>query len=73
MTTNRDRQAFRLKGTMPALSLLCLQTEDLEAIEKQLVDHLSQMPHFFMHAPIMLDLEALPSEGRVDLAKLAEI
>lgn len=74
MTTNRDRQAFRLKGTMPALSLLCLQTEDLEAIEKQLVDHLSQMPQFFMHAPIMLDLEALPSDtGHVDLTKLGEI
>jgi septum site-determining protein MinC len=74
MTTNRDRQAFRLKGTMPALSLLCLQTEDLEAIEKQLVDHLSQMPQFFMHAPIMLDLEALPSEAaRIDLTKLGEI
>ncbi len=73
MTTNRDRQAFRLKGTMPALSLLCLQTDDLEAIEKQLVDHLSQMPQFFMHAPIMLDLEALPAEGRVDLTRLAEI
>jgi septum site-determining protein MinC len=74
MTTNRDRQAFRLKGTMPALSLLCLQTEDLEAIEKQLVDHLSQMPQFFMHAPIMLDLEALPAESsHVDLTKLGEI
>jgi septum site-determining protein MinC len=74
MTTNRDRQAFRLKGTMPALSLLVLQTEDLEAIEKQLVDHLSQMPQFFMHAPIMVDLEALPAAStRVDLTQLAVI
>lgn len=74
MTTNRDRQAFRLKGTMPALSLLVLQTQDLEAIEKQLVDHLSQMPQFFMHAPIMVDLEALPADAtRVDLTQLAAI
>jgi septum site-determining protein MinC len=72
MQANRERQAFRLKGTMPALSLLCLQTEDLDAIERQLVDHLSQMPQFFLHAPIVVELEAL-GEGRVDLVKLGEL
>jgi septum site-determining protein MinC len=71
--SNREKQAFRLKGTMPALSLLCLQTDDLEAIERQLVDHLSQMPQFFMHAPIMVDLEALAETARVDLTKLGEL
>jgi septum site-determining protein MinC len=71
--SNRERQAFRLKGTMPALSLLCLQTEDLEAIERQLVDHLSQMPQFFMHAPVVVDFDGLGQAPRVDLAKLAEL
>lgn len=70
---NRERQAFRLKGTMPALSLLCLQTDDLDAIERQLVDHLSQMPQFFLYAPVVVDLDALGDGSRIDLARLAEL
>jgi septum site-determining protein MinC len=66
-------QAFRLKGTMPALSLLCLLTDDLEAIERQLVDHLSQMPQFFLHAPVVVDLDGLEPGKRADLKGLAEL
>jgi septum site-determining protein MinC len=70
--SNRERQAFRLKGTMPALTMLCLLTEDIDAIERQLVDQLAQMPQFFLHAPVVVDLEAL-GDSRVDLARLAEL
>ncbi len=70
--SNRSRQAFRLKGMMPALTLLCLMTEDLDAIERQLVDHLSQMPQFFLHAPVVVDLGDL-CDARVDLVKLGEL
>jgi septum site-determining protein MinC len=71
-TSNRARQAFRLKGAMPALTMLYLMTEDLEAIERQLVDHLSQMPQFFLHAPVVVDLKGL-GDARIDLARLAEV
>jgi septum site-determining protein MinC len=70
--SNRGRQAFRLKGTMPALTMLSLLTEDIEAIERQLLEHLSQMPQFFLHAPVLVDLEAL-GDARVDLVRLAEL
>ncbi|HEY3594917.1 MAG TPA: septum site-determining protein MinC [Polyangiaceae bacterium] len=71
-TSNRARQAFRLKGAMPALTMLCLMTEDIEAIERQLVDHLSQMPQFFLHVPVVVDLSEL-GDARIDLAKLADL
>jgi septum site-determining protein MinC len=71
-TANKPQQAFKLKGTMPALTMLRLQTSDVAAIEEQLEDHISQTPRFFLHAPVMLDLEVLGG-GLVDLARLAEM
>jgi septum site-determining protein MinC len=64
-----QQQAFRLKGTLPALTMLCLQTNDVEAIERQLVEHIGQMPQFFLHAPVMLDLAAI-DETEIDLARI---
>ncbi|WP_437563327.1 septum site-determining protein MinC [Sorangium sp. So ce542] len=66
----QEQQAFALKGTMPAITMLCLRTADVSAIERQLTDHISQMPHFFLHLPILLDLDALGDEP-VDLGALA--
>jgi septum site-determining protein MinC len=66
------QQAFKLKGTAPALTLLYMLTEDLDAVERQLADHLRQMPQFFLYAPIVVDLTEIAS-GRVDLARLAEL
>jgi septum site-determining protein MinC len=68
----RGQQAFRLKGTAPALTLLYMLTEDLEAVERQLSDHLKQMPQFFLYAPVLVDLTEL-AQARVDLAKLADL
>lgn len=67
-----EQQAFKLKGTAPALTLLYMLTEDLEAVERQLADHLRQMPQFFLYAPIVVDLTEVAS-GRVDLGRLAEL
>jgi septum site-determining protein MinC len=71
MTTARAN-AFRLKGTLPALTMLCLETDDVAAIEEQLVEHISQMPQFFLHAPVMLDLAAL-EDAPVDLARIGDM
>jgi septum site-determining protein MinC len=67
---NKARQAFKLKGTMPALNTLRLLTEDIGAIEEQLAEHIAQTPRFFLHAPVLLDLEALGGVP-VDLTALA--
>ncbi|HTV19323.1 MAG TPA: septum site-determining protein MinC [Polyangiaceae bacterium] len=72
LETGRGPQAFKLKGTAPALTLLCMLTEDLDAVERQLSDHLRQMPQFFLYAPIVVDLSEL-GNARVDLARLAEL
>jgi septum site-determining protein MinC len=66
------QQAFKLKGTAPALTLLYMLTEDLDAVERQLADHLRQMPQFFLYAPIVVDLTEIAS-GRVDMGRLAEL
>jgi septum site-determining protein MinC len=68
----RNQQAFKLKGTAPALTLLYMLTEDLDAVERQLSDHLRQMPQFFLYAPIVVDLTEL-GNARVDLGRLAEL
>lgn len=69
---SRGQQAFRLKGTAPALTLLYMLTEDLDAVERQLSDHLRQMPQFFLYAPVVVDLTEL-GQARLDLARLAEL
>lgn len=68
----RGQQAFKLKGTAPALTLLYMLTADLDAVERQLSDHLRQMPQFFLYAPIVVDLTEL-GNTRVDLGRLAEL
>jgi septum site-determining protein MinC len=69
---SRGQQAFRLKGTAPALTLLYMLTEDLDAVDRQLSDHLRQMPQFFLYAPVVVDLTEL-GQARLDLARLAEL
>ncbi|WP_437785650.1 septum site-determining protein MinC [Sorangium sp. So ce1097] len=68
----QEQQAFALKGTMPAITMLCLKTADVSAVERQLADHISQMPHFFLHLPVLLDLESL-GDDHVDLGALAQL
>lgn len=68
----QEQQAFALKGTMPAITMLSLRTADVSAIERQLADHISQMPHFFLHLPVLLDLEALGDE-LIDLGAIAAV
>jgi septum site-determining protein MinC len=66
-----EQQAFAIKGTMPAVTMLSLRTADVSAIERQLADHISQMPQFFLHLPVMLDLEAL-GDDPIDLGAVAK-
>jgi septum site-determining protein MinC len=71
-SSRQQPQAFRLKGTAPALTLLYMLTEDLDAVEKQLSDHLRLMPQFFLYAPMLVDLTELGNR-RIDLAGLADL
>jgi len=69
---NAAQQAFKLKGTAPAVTMLVLQTADLGAVGRQLAEHIAQLPQFFLHSPVMLDVEALGGTV-VDFARLAAL
>lgn len=71
-STGQQPQAFKLKGTMPALTLLHMLTEDLDAIDQQLADHLRQMPQFFLYAPVLVDLSEI-GDRRLNLSGLADL
>jgi septum site-determining protein MinC len=70
--SNAMQQAFKLKGTAPAVTMLVLQTAEIEAIDRQLTEHIAQLPQFFLHAPVMLDVEGLKGAA-VDFGALAAL
>ncbi|MCL2450987.1 MAG: septum site-determining protein MinC, partial [Polyangiaceae bacterium] len=45
---------------------------DLDAIEAQLAEHIAQLPQFFLHSPVMVDVDALRGSP-VDFAQLAAL
>ena len=55
----RRPAAFDLKGTMAPLTVLRLRSADLALVERQLRVKIAQLPHLFLHAPVLLDLGAL--------------
>jgi septum site-determining protein MinC len=70
--SSSERRAFKVKGTAPALTMLSLLTVDMDAIEEQLAEHVGQMPQFFLHAPIILDVEAL-GDTQLDFARVSAV
>jgi septum site-determining protein MinC len=53
------RPAFELKGVMASLTVLRLQTTDVDIIERQLRATVAQRPQFFQDAPVVLDFGAV--------------
>lgn len=51
--------AIDLKGSVFTLPVLCLKTNNLSDIERDLKERLSKSPRFFKNAPIVVDLEAI--------------
>jgi septum site-determining protein MinC len=56
--------AFELKGVVAPLTVLRLRSIDVRIIERQLRIKIAEMPQFFLHAPVLLDLGALGPMGR---------
>jgi len=59
--------AFVLKGSMLAISILQLQTCNLEQIDHTLQEKLAQAKDFFQHIPLVLALDKLPKDSAIDL------
>jgi septum site-determining protein MinC len=55
----RPEPAFELKGVVAPLTVLRLRSTEVNVIERQLRIKIAEMPQFFLHAPVLLDLGAL--------------
>jgi septum site-determining protein MinC len=63
--------AAELKGSVFTLTVVRVQSPDLDAVETQLKECLAQGPRFFENAPVVVDLEPLKGKDeRPDLSKL---
>src|SRR5262245_66665459 len=51
--------AFDLKGTMAPLTVLRLRSSDIQLVDRQLRVKISQLPHMFLGAPVLIDPGAL--------------
>jgi len=70
--TSDARQAFKLRGSLFTLSVIQLLCDDIEAIKIQLRDLTAQAPKFFAKAPVVIDLQALPTITVLDIATLCQ-
>src|SRR5436190_1357444 len=65
--------AFDLKGTMAPLTVLRLRSSDIQMVDRQLRVKISQLPHMFLHAPVLLDLGALEEASPLTVIQVVAI
>src|SRR5262245_62147564 len=65
--------AFDLKGTMAPLTVLRLRSSDIQLVDRQLRVRISQLPHMFLHAPVLLDLGALEEASPLTVIQVVAI
>lgn len=65
---------FQLKGSMLAITVMELAHNDLDRLDQQLAEKVTQAPNFFSNTPLVLALDKLPEgEGALDLAALMAV
>ena len=66
--------AFQLKGSMLAITVLELASNDIERLDEQLAAKVEQAPDFFNNTPLVLALDKLPESAReIDIAALVSL
>jgi len=65
--------AFDLKGTMAPLTVLRLRSSDIQLVNNQLRVRISQLPHMFLHAPVLIDLGALEEASPLTVIQVVAI
>jgi len=73
MSQAEPSSAFALKGSMLAISILELHSNDLEQIDNALREKIAQAKDFFQHIPLVLALDKLPQGSEVDLSALQQL
>lgn len=64
--------AFELKGSLATLMILRLFDCDNERITEQFADKVAKAPNLFQHAPVVIDLHAVPNDT-LDLSYLVQL
>jgi septum site-determining protein MinC len=64
--------ALEVKGTITPVTVLCLRSTDVAAIERELRARVAPAPQMFRHAPVVLDVAGVDAE-EVPLAAVVEI
>jgi septum site-determining protein MinC len=65
--------ATELKGSVFTLTVLRLLSTNLDAVEKELKDHLAQAPRFFLNAPLVIDINAVKERSDLDFQILGDV
>lgn len=65
--------AFDLKGTMAPLTVLRLRSSDIQLVDRQLRVRISQLPHMFLNAPVLIDLGALDEASPLTVIQVVAI
>jgi septum site-determining protein MinC len=65
--------AFDLKGMMAPLTVLRLRSSDIQLVDRQLRVRISQLPHMFLNAPVMIDLGALEEASPLTVIQVVAI
>ena len=66
--------AFQLKGSMLAITVLELASNDIERLDEQLAAKVEQAPDFFNNTPLVLALDKLPEAARqIDIKALVAL
>ena len=71
--TPKRPAAFDLKGTMAPLTVLRLRSSDIQLVDRQLRVKISQLPHMFLHAPVLIDLGALEEASPLTVIQVVAI
>jgi septum site-determining protein MinC len=65
--------AFDLKGTMAPLTVLRLRSTDIQMVNNQLRLKISQLPHMFLNAPVLIDLGSLEEASPLTVIQVVAI
>ncbi len=67
-----EKDALDIKGSVFTLSVLCLKSNDIDAMARALGARLAQAPRFFQNAPVVIDVKAVRDAG-LDFHALARL
>jgi septum site-determining protein MinC len=73
-STVTDRQAcFQFKTSFSPCTILRVTRYDLDELAQQIHTAISKAPNFFLGSPVIIDLEAIKAESKLDFSRLKQI